>query len=251
MNKKGFTLAEVLITLAIIGVVAAIVISGLLQNTNNRELTIGAKKAFAVGNQAIMNAAMTNCGTTDLSCLFSAANSITTIGDAISPQYSISKNCKASSTALGCFNNYNDAIDGSGATLSIDTDNGWYKFITNDGMSIALYTQSSGCTTNFGIDSNSPATKTCGALYVDVNGAKAPNKMGRDVFAFMITSNKAPILYANGGKEDNIGGGGNQALGGKSYWNYNGANLCSLSNANKSGVTCTGRLLEKGWEMDY
>jgi len=38
MNKKGFTLAEILITLTVIGVVAALTIPTLLQNTNQAEL---------------------------------------------------------------------------------------------------------------------------------------------------------------------------------------------------------------------
>ena len=38
MKNKGFTFAEVLITLGIIGVVAAMTIPGLIQNSKNKEL---------------------------------------------------------------------------------------------------------------------------------------------------------------------------------------------------------------------
>jgi len=55
MSKKhGFTLAEILITLTVIGVVAALTIPTLLQNTNQAELKAAWKKDFADIRQAAM-----------------------------------------------------------------------------------------------------------------------------------------------------------------------------------------------------
>ena len=51
--KKGFTLAEVLITLAIIGVIAALTIPGVIVNTQQSEYKTGLKKAVSVLNSAI------------------------------------------------------------------------------------------------------------------------------------------------------------------------------------------------------
>lgn len=53
MNKKAFTLAEVLITLLIIGVVSAMTIPTLLGGTKERELVAGVKKANATIGNAI------------------------------------------------------------------------------------------------------------------------------------------------------------------------------------------------------
>ena len=49
----GFTLAEVLITLGIIGVVAAITLPTLIQNSQRRELQVGLKKGYSTISQAL------------------------------------------------------------------------------------------------------------------------------------------------------------------------------------------------------
>ncbi len=59
MIKQGFTLAEVLITLAIIGVVATISIPSVISNSQQQEFKTGLRKAVSVLNSAItMNMAL-------------------------------------------------------------------------------------------------------------------------------------------------------------------------------------------------
>ena len=53
--KKGFTLAEVLITLGIIGVVAALTIPTLVAKYQQKALNTQFKKSYALINQAIRN----------------------------------------------------------------------------------------------------------------------------------------------------------------------------------------------------
>ena len=53
MKKYGFTLAEVLITLLIIGVVAALTIPSVISNYQQQEFKTGLKKAVSVLNEAI------------------------------------------------------------------------------------------------------------------------------------------------------------------------------------------------------
>lgn len=52
-NRKGFTLAEVLITLSIIGVVAALTIPAITASTNQSRAKTSIKKAVSVLNQAL------------------------------------------------------------------------------------------------------------------------------------------------------------------------------------------------------
>ena len=54
MKRNAFTLAEVLITLGIIGVVASMTLPTLIQNNKNKEVEARLKKVYSVMNQAIM-----------------------------------------------------------------------------------------------------------------------------------------------------------------------------------------------------
>ena len=53
MKKQGFTLAEVLITLVIIGIIAAMTLPSLLGGTNKQEIKTGLQKAMSTISQAI------------------------------------------------------------------------------------------------------------------------------------------------------------------------------------------------------
>ena len=82
MTKRfGFTLAEVLITLGIIGVVAAMTIPTLLSNTHGAQLKTAYKKALSTLNQAVlMNIAMED---TDLSTIKEDTNADGTTADSL------------------------------------------------------------------------------------------------------------------------------------------------------------------------
>lgn len=54
-KRVAFTLAEVLITLGIIGVVAALTIGSVVNNIQKKELQVGLKSAYSVISQAILN----------------------------------------------------------------------------------------------------------------------------------------------------------------------------------------------------
>ena len=67
MQKTGFTLAEVLIVLAIIGVIAALSIPGLIQDSQDTELVIRAKKAQYMLSEAYRKYSIENDCAGDLS----------------------------------------------------------------------------------------------------------------------------------------------------------------------------------------
>ena len=59
-RKIGFTLAEVLITLGIIGVVAALTLPSIMANTKKKEYSVRIKRFYSIMNQAIMQSEAVN-----------------------------------------------------------------------------------------------------------------------------------------------------------------------------------------------
>lgn len=241
----GFTLAEVLITLSIIGVVAALTIPTLINNYQKRQYVTQLKKQYSLANQVLQRLAYDNGGTSSLAQtgLFGAGKTVE-LGDIFSSYYKVTKNCK-NSTEEVCFPPYCSFYNGVGAGENVNDYDTIYKFVAADGASIAIASYYNNCSYDIGLNDASPTKNVCADLYIDLNGLKGPNSLGRDVFFFYITSNKSPILYPRGGFEDN--GGKSGTTQGDRYWKAGG--YCTDSN--KGGRWCAGRVIDEGWEMNY
>ncbi|MDD3237089.1 MAG: type II secretion system protein [Candidatus Gastranaerophilales bacterium] len=143
-QKYAFTLAEVLITLVIIGVIAAMTIPSLLNNTNKQEYKTAFKKAVSSLNQAIT--------------LHYALDG-ETVND-----------FDSSSTLLaGLFEKRMNIISTT-AGVSYASTKSDVVFYTADGISYGIKAQNpqGGC-----YDQNTDTP--CFIVYVDVNGDKKPN----------------------------------------------------------------------------
>ncbi len=248
-THKGFTLAEILITLGIIGVIAAITIPVLINNYQKTQYVASLKKVYTNLCQVIQQMAMDN-GTPDSVADYFGAT--TTAGQAIASRMNVVKTC-GTDVNEECFVKFDDYFDGTANSTIHWQDNvsARYKFTTADGVSFSVGSYGSNCKTNIGFDIQNSTTyySTCGWLYVDVNGAKKPNYFGRDVFGFFIVSGKNPSIYPFGGFYASWSNSGTQDLGGSDYWNYSGYNRCGAGG--KSSTGCAGRIMEKGWIMDY
>lgn len=151
-KKMGFTLAEVLITLGIIGVVAAMTIPTLMNQTGTSEFKTGFKKMLSTLNQAAtMNVALNS---TDFSTLAS-----TTTSGSIYEMFTTRMNVVSADTAA------NTTLD-TGSTVSVSAA-GNYTLFFNDGMAIGWVKTNASCTST---------SLTCDAI-VDVNGLRGPNKL--------------------------------------------------------------------------
>lgn len=159
LKKSGFTLAEVLITLGIIGVVAAMTIPTLMNSTNGAEFKSGFKKIISTLNQAVtMSVAVDNL---DFSSL---APGDSTTSNTIAFMLNNKMNVASITNAA-------DANLDAGANASVllgSTDN--YTVFFNDGM-VFSYPKVAG-TGNCGT-----ASSTWCAGIVDVNGARKPNNL--------------------------------------------------------------------------
>lgn len=241
--KIAFTLAEVLVTLAIIGVVAAYTIPTLMRSYQKTQYITGLKKAYTIFNQVLKEVTIDYDCTNDLKCtgLFASTGGVgaKAFGDEIVKYLKVSENCELSSDqncwADKTYLNYDGTPSTSDTNRnSKDTQ---YKFTTIDGMSFSI--QHSGdpnCGTMLGWQNN--LTQVCGWLYVDVNGLKGPNYMGRDVYKFYIANGKGAILYPYGGTD-----------GKPSQWWNDDVKRCVSDN--KNGDYCAGRIMEESWEMNY
>ena len=176
MSRKGFTLAEILLTLTVIGVVAALTIPSLLQNTQQSEFKTALKRSYADLSQATLMIKNDNAG---LKNVFTGSNVMKNIyGNYIS--YITSCNSCTYDGSVGC-NCWHDNGKFYRLNGTSPTDWGGAGLIATNGYLVRLSDAKSDCSSAFG------TLTRCGVIYVDVNGFKNPNTIGKDIFAFIIT----------------------------------------------------------------
>ena len=112
---SAFTLAEVLIMLGIIGVVAAMTIPPLIENNQKTQYVTALQKVYSNFNQVLVKYSADNGCVGDLTCtgLFAPANTDEDVANALVPYFNIAKQCGAG--VSGCFPVYSVNINGSGA----------------------------------------------------------------------------------------------------------------------------------------
>ena len=166
-RKSAFTLAEVLITLGIIGVVAAMTMPTLMNSTNGAQYRTAYKKALSVLSQAVvLNVALDDY---DLSQTVSGvtANSAN-IYNLFKNRMNVVKEVNGGTEGAEGWtaSNASDVIKFGG-----DAAAGSYTLFFNDGITFVFDTAQFGCTEG----NKTTAGKMCYG-FIDVNGAKNPNK---------------------------------------------------------------------------
>ena len=173
MTKRfGFTLAEVLITLGIIGVVAAMTMPTLMNQTQGAQYKTAYKKALSALSQAVtLNVALDEWNFAD------ADNSTYKIQDMLSSRMNVVrtetgagnlKDAKGNEYKIG----YSAAgkLQGISAATSVGANNVTLFF--NDGIMFSFDpTTQKNCTKAEG------ATENVCKGFIDVNGVKAPNRI--------------------------------------------------------------------------
>lgn len=175
----GFTLAEVLITLGIIGVVAALTIPIIINKISKVERNTHVKKMYSIINNALNFIKSNNNGT--LIGLF--PDSTTTI-NLLAQQLNYNKLCP-NMIADGCKSSgvYNYLKNGSWDYSNSSA------IILNTGEIIAIYKDYA---TNGWSTCNSTeliSEPYCFVVDIDINGDKQPNQIGTDIFEFFVTKN--------------------------------------------------------------
>ena len=186
-SKKylAFTLAEVLIVLGIIGIVAELTIPTLMQNTQQKVAVTQLKKAFSTLSQAYTMAVQEN-GTPDtwgLSDYSDAAQpGSKVIIDKLAPYLRVQKSC---GTGAGCFATGPYKRLKTADTFDPNTSSET-KILLADGVSMTAWSGWASCGGAF---AGAPLSmqNICGSLEVDINGSKKPNQDGVDYFVFWLT----------------------------------------------------------------
>ena len=183
--KNGFTLAEVLITLVIIGVIGALTVPSLIQNTRKQEYVSALKKTYSTLSQAAQMIIAEEGSP-------KGEGSWLTDSDALYNMFkkylNYAKDCGSES---GCF--APGAYKRRDGNYSNEDRFGPRKLALADGIIVGFYEISQNCALNY-IDYTG-SDKVCAIINVDINGHKKPNKWGVDAFTFVLKENG---LYPSG-----------------------------------------------------
>ncbi|MDR1326953.1 MAG: type II secretion system GspH family protein [Heliobacteriaceae bacterium] len=210
--KKAFTLSEVLITLGIIGVVAALTLPGLINSLQKRELQIALKKNYSVISQAFM-AMEQDLGEN----IDGSSYPVYTFFPEFKKYFKTVRDCNRRDCVPQEGSNYKN-FSKSANINQYYLDDG--QIVLTDGSLILI---------------ENPAAVDQQRVWisVDINGyKKPPNAWGHDLFTFQVTSS---------GKLLPMGAEGTMYTDLSTY--------CSKDSAgNMNGIACTAKALE---DPDY
>ena len=183
-TKFGFTLAETLITLGIIGVVAALTIPSLINKYQDKVVTTALKRNYSILSQAVLSA-VDEYGTPD-NWMQSDENkssysqsSAKNVANILSMFIKNVNKCTDSDCILK-FYKAHKVYNIKKNTLASNAQLKYAYLALNDGT---IYEISSLGQCNYW-----NAKGVCAAVSIDVNGLSKPNALGWDVFTFFLTS---------------------------------------------------------------
>lgn len=252
MKKIGFTIAEILIVLGVLGVISALTLPA-LTTANQRRI-----------NSSALSVAVSNMETA-LRTMIEAenANDLTD-----TRAWNESMNLSDMTTFLGHLSEYIELSDSVSVNnhyngITIKATNGNNANSASSlifGADNALITPAGGIYVIRRVENDRSVPEqqamrdnmnlhtAVAHLIIDVNGTKNPNTVGRDIFYFIVGSDG--VLYPYGSKDVEyiLSNGANTNL----DWNSAGARYACTDNAKSNdGIGCTARLIDNGYKMDY
>ena len=234
-NKKAFTLAEVLITLGIIGVVAAMTMPVLIANYQKKQTVSQLKKAYSILNQAYERSVLENGDVETWD--WQGVSTPESFAQIYIIPYLKGVN-KMNTSKIKWV-----ALDKSDI-LGLD---GYSNYILPDGMIIKF------TGLNFVSANYENRRKTHLKISIDINGNKLPNQYGRDVFVFSIF----PFSEQSRGKvvpgtNDQCGNGAIHNELTRERLTTSGCATCK-SDYTGYGYGCAALIMKDGWQIkdDY
>lgn len=226
--SKGFTLAEVLVTLGIIGVVSAMTIPTLVKNHQRTVYVTQLHKVYNELNQAVESYTTSRNA---VNLREAGVRSGDDIEKFIQAEYKTVKVCSDSSTP--CFASAYETLDGSALEDDVfnPSENEGYCFSTPSGYSMSL-----------------AFSGNILVIFTDVNGPQGPNIAGRDFFNLAVYTPKNSVdslmvafglfLYDAANKPE-------------SEMDKAAVREDYSKNCTSSGLGCFDRILNDNWQMNY
>lgn len=202
MNYRAFTLAEVLITLSIIGIVAAMTLPALMNKTNMRQYISRLKADYSILSQAhtaiiaeygSFQAGIQHCeneptGIDRNNCFRDAfAKNLKSIRTCETPY-------RTGDSTNSCFTEFSKITHLNGTTASTSYLNGSSAtMILPNGSVLLFFLDSASCSYNLEGYFN---YNRCGWVTIDVNGMQKPNTFGKDIYIlYIMDKGVKPLLY--------------------------------------------------------
>lgn len=182
-KKLAFTLAETLITIGIIGIVAAMTLPSLIQDHREKETVAKLKKINSILGQALASAINDTGTTVDQWYLEggdSKNGSQVLVDDYFKPYFKIADDCEKLRTCIG--GKKYKYLNGT-EHISYDGQNSYKHLVLADGTLLIFH-----ISPEF---KNCPQKGNCAEIFVDTNGYyRGPNQFGRDFFVFSMKKEK-------------------------------------------------------------
>jgi len=202
-TKNAFTLAEVLITLVIIGIVAALTISSVINTYVERSTISKVKKGLSTLAQAKKLAEVQN-GSIE-SWNFGAGPTAENARDFwtyLKPHISVAKDCGSN---LDCYqSNGLYTLRGLPYDKNHSTLSEYYKFVLADGGVMWFRMAAGG---KCSVTEEDQVPNVCAVFFYDVNGDKRPNAIGRDIFAYTMSADSVYPYMKNDCNKSSTGRG--------------------------------------------
>lgn len=225
--KSAFTLAEILITLAIIGIVASMTIPTMMQKIQIEQFRVALKKEYSTLTQAI-NMIQAQNSSLDVSTVDNLVNELATQMAIVKQGTYASITKMPANFGYKCYK----ATGGTcGSLITRPGMNGWKTFITKNGtLFLFLWGTSPDCSRGNNhakiiASETLPQFNECAEILVDLNGEKTPNQIGVDMqWLYLLKKNNNYYIKPSG-----------------SNWNTN----CSAATPNDYNLSlhCTNRML--------
>ncbi len=241
--KTAFTLAEILITLAIIGIVAALTIPSMINKYQKRIYITGLQKNYAVLTAAFKAAQIENGDVINWDW-----SNTENIADILSKYLKVEKKYPVNSDVykVMChedngFTHKNNSFNPQYMWLS----NKWHissPFIANRTASIKL--TNGACVGVNPLDNNYDSIRE---IFLDINGSsKSPNVAGKDLFFFYINDKNELKPFGDTWSNEDLG----VVVSPEESQTDPKGNACTVKNYN-GGRVCAEKIIREGWRITY